>query len=90
MKNIKITLYNNKTFDVENLDEVRILEDENNATIIEVLYPSEYETYSKRVDFLNIRGEKWTTSLYAPEDSRNEYGEDFDKLSFRFTIPNAM
>lgn len=90
MKNIKVTLFSNKTFDVENLDEVKILEDENNATIIEVQFPSEYENYSKRVDFLNIRNEKWTMPLYAPEDNRNEYGEDFDKLTFRFTIPSAM
>lgn len=90
MKSIKVTLNSNKTFNVENLDEVKILEDENNATIIEVQFPSDYEEYSKRVDFLNMRNEKWTTSLYAPEDERNQYGEDFNKLNFRFTIPSAM
>lgn len=90
MKSIKVTLNSNKTFNVENLDDVRILEDENNATVIEVQFPSDYEEYSKRVDFLNIRNEKWTTSLYAPEDERNQNGQDFDRLNFRFTIPSAM
>lgn len=90
MKSIKVTLNSNKTFNVENLEDVRILEDENNATVIEVQFPSDYEEYSKRVDFLNIRNEKWTTSLYAPEDEKNQYGQDFDRLNFRFTIPSAM
>lgn len=90
MKSIKVILQSNKTFSVENLDDVRILEDENNATVVEVEYPSEYKDYSKRVDFLNIRNEKWTISLYAPEDENNQYGEDFDSLKFRFTIPSAM
>lgn len=90
MRNIKITLHNNKKYNAENIDDVQVLEDENNATIIEVQFPIEYENYSKRVDFLNVRGEKWTTSLYAPEDERNAYDENFDKLNFRFTIPSSM
>ena len=90
MKNIKIILNENKTFTAENIDEVKILEDEHNATVIEVHFPEEYADYSKRVDFLNIRNEKWTTSLYAPEDENNNYSETFDKSVFRFTIPSAM
>lgn len=90
MRNIKITLHNNKKYNAENIDDVQVLEDENNATTIEVQFPIEYENYSKRVDFLNVRGEKWTTSLYAPEDERNAYDENFDKLNFRFTIPSSM
>ena len=90
MKNIKIILNENKTFTAENIDEVKILEDEHNATVIEVHFPEDYANYSKRVDFLNIRNEKWTTSLYAPEDENNKYSENFDKSMFRFTIPSAM
>ena len=90
MKNIKIILNENKTFTAENIDEVKILEDEHNATVIEVHFPEDYANYSKRVDFLNIRNEKWTTPLYAPEDERNKYEEGFDKSVFRFTIPSAM
>lgn len=90
MNNIKVTLFNNKKYDAQNIDEVQIEEDESNATIIEVKFPEEYENYSKRVDFMNNRGEKWTTPLYAPEDTRNTYDEKFDKLNFSFTIPTAM
>lgn len=90
MKNIKIILNDNKTFTAENIDEVKILEDEHNATVIEVHFPEDYASYSKRVDFLNIRNEKWTTSLYAPEDENNRYDETFNKSVFRFTIPSAM
>ena len=90
MKNIKVVLYNTKKYDAENIDDVQILENENNATTIEVQFPSEYIDYSKRVEFQNVKGEKWTTSLYAPEDNRNVYDANFDKLNFRFTIPSAM
>ena len=90
MRNIKIVLHSNKKYDATNLDEVQVLEDENNATLVDVQFPDEYKDYSKRVDFLNIRNEKWTVSLYAPEDRDNQYDENFDKLNFSFTIPNAM
>ena len=50
MKNIKIILNENKTFVAENIDEVKILEDEHNATVIEVHFPTDYINYSKRVD----------------------------------------
>ena len=90
MNNIKITLHNNKKYDAVNLDNIDILEDENNATSIDIEFPKEYENYSKRIDFKNIRREKWTTSLYAPEDNRNKYDKNFDKLNFTFTIPNSM
>ena len=90
MNNIKITLHNNKKYDAVNLDNIDILEDENNATTIDIEFPKEYENYSKRIDFMNLRREKWTTSLYAPEDNRNQYADNFDKLNFTFTIPNSM
>lgn len=90
MNNIKITLHNNKKYDAVNLDNIDILEDENNATSIDIEFPKEYENYSKRIDFMNIRREKWSTSLYAPEDNRNKYDKNFDKLNFTFTIPNSM
>lgn len=90
MRNIKITLHNNKKYNAENFDDVQVLEDENNATTIEVQYPIEYENYSKRVEFKNIKGEKWITSLYAPEDRENQYEDNFDRLNFGFTIPSAM
>lgn len=90
MDNIKIKLYNNKKYDAENIDDIQILESENNATTIEVEFPIDYENYSKRVEFQNVRGEKWTISLYAPEDERNVYNDNFDKSNFRFTIPSAM
>lgn len=90
MNNIKITLHNNKKYDAVNLDNIDILEDENNATTIDIEFPKEYENYSKRIDFMNLRREKWTTSLYAPEDNRNQYDDNFDKLNFTFTIPNSM
>ena len=81
MNNIKITLHNNKKYDAVNLDNIDILEDENNATSIDIEFPKEYENYSKRIDFMNIRREKWSTSLYAPEDNRNKYDKNFDKLN---------
>ena len=90
MRNIKVVLHSNKKYDAINQDEVQILEDESSATLVEVQFPEEYKEYSKRVDFMNIRGEKWTTSLYAPENRNNEYDENFDKLNFTFTIPTAM
>ena len=90
MKNIKLTLFSNKKYDAENLGEIQILESECNATTIDVSFPQEYEEYAKRIDFMDIKGEKWSTSLYAPEDKTNEYGEDFDKLNFQFTIPNEV
>lgn len=90
IRNIQIVLHGNKTYEVINLDEIKILEDECDATLLEVQFPIEYENFSKRVDFMNPRGEKWTTSLYAPEDENNQYDDNFDKLNFSFTIPNAM
>lgn len=90
MNNIKITLHNNKKYDAVNIENIDILEDENNATSIDIEFPKEYENYSKRIDFMNLRREKWTTSLYAPEDKRNQYDDNFDKLNFTFTIPNSM
>lgn len=90
MKGITITLFNNKQYSVTNENDVIPLEDESNATSIEVHFPEEYLNYSKRVDFMNPKREKWTTPLYMPEDERNKYDESFDKLNFSFTIPNAM
>lgn len=90
MSNIKLKLLSNRKFTITNIDENYLLEDENNATSIEIEFPKEYENYSKRIDFMNCKKEKWTTSLYEPENEENIYGEGFDKLNFTFTIPDAM
>ena len=76
MNNIKITLQNNKKYDAVNLDNIDILEDENNATSIDIEFPKEYENYSKRIDFMNIRREKWTTRLYAPEECQTQWQKE--------------
>lgn len=90
MKHIKITLLKNKRFTAINKDDISVQEDENNATIVDVEFPSEYEYFSKRVDFLNIRNETWSIGLYQPEDQRKSYDDNFDKLHFSFTVPRAM
>ena len=90
MKGIEITLHRNKQFDAENDEDYKVIAGENNATTVNVHFPSEYESFSKRVDFKNIKNEKWTVPLYTPEDEENTYDDDFDKLNFAFTIPSAV
>ena len=90
MKGLEITLHRNKQFDAENDEEYKVIAGEHNATTVTVHFPSEYELYSKRVDFKNIRNEKWTVPLYTPEDENTTYSDDFDRLNFAFTIPSAV
>lgn len=90
MKGIEITLHRNKQYDAENEEEYKVIAGENNATTVTVHFPEEYTSYSKRVDFKNVKNEKWTVDLYTPEDENNHYSDDFDKLNFAFTIPSAV
>jgi len=61
---------------------------ENKATDIVVLFPKEYENYSKRVDFVNSQGREWTEGLYIPE--YKDYPADFDKSRLHFTLPTEV
>lgn len=79
MRNIKITLLNNKRFTLENKDELVIPEYETDETLIEVEYPSEYKGFLKRVEFLNIRKERYTLELSQQDDN-----------PITFTIPKEM
>ena len=90
MAGISVNLLRNKQNVTENIEDYRVIAGENNATTVLVTFPEEYENYSKRVDFKNIRKEKWTLGLYTPEDPSTEYDSNFDKLNFAFTIPDAV
>ena len=90
MAGIEITLLRNKQYEAENQEEFKVIAGEHNATQILVHYPEEYEDYSKRVDFKNIKKEKWTIGLYQPEDVTKQYDDNFDKLNFAFTLPSAV
>ena len=90
MQGIEITLYRNKQNEVENSEEFEVISGENNATTILVHFPDEYKDFSKRVDFKNIRNERWTIGLYTPEDETKQYASDFDQLNFAFTLPSAV
>ena len=90
MAGIEITLLRNKQYEVENQEEFKVIAGEHNATQILVHYPEEYEDYSKRVDFKNIKKAKWTIGLYQPEDITKQYDDNFDKLNFAFTLPSAV
>ncbi len=90
MGQIGITLYSNRTHRLDNPDDTIIIAGENQATSINVKFPVEYENYSKRVDLINIRGEKWTEALYMPEDERNNYDSQFNKNDFVYKLPDAI
>ena len=90
MQGIEVTLKRNKQYVAENTEEYEIISGENNATTILVHFPEEYKEFSKRVDFKNIKNEKWSIGLYTPEDETKNYGEDFDKLNFAFTLPTPV
>lgn len=90
MAGINVNLLRNKQNTTENIEDYKVIAGENNATTVLVHFPEEYENYSKRVDFKNIRKEKWTLGLYTPEDETIVYDEHFDKLNFAFTIPDAV
>ena len=90
MQGIEITLKRNKQYIAENKEEYEIISGENNATTILVHFPEEYKDFSKRVDFKNVRNEKWSIALFTPEDETKNYGSDFDKLNFAFTLPTPV
>jgi len=90
MQGIEVTLKRNKQYVAENTEEYEVISGENNATTILVHFPEEYKDYSKRVDFKNVRNEKWSIGLYTPENETKDYGEDFDKLNFAFTLPTPV
>ncbi len=90
MQGIEVTLKRNKQFVAHNTEEYEIISGENNATTILVHFPEEYKSFSKRVDFKNVRNEKWSIALYTPEDETKQYGSDFDKLNFAFTLPTPV
>ena len=60
--------------ETKNKEEYEIISGENNATTILVHFPEEYKDFSKRVDFKNIKNEKWSIGLYTPEDETKKYG----------------
>jgi len=90
MAEINITLLSNRQNIQENADDLKIVAGENRVTTIAVEFPGDLAAYSKRVDFMNSRGEKWIEALYTPEDERNEYPPTFDKSNFTFTLPDAI
>lgn len=90
MAQIGVTLYSNRTFRLDNPNDTIIIAGENQATTVNVTFPIEYEEYSKRVDFINIKGEKWIEPLYMPEDERNSYDPQFNKNTFVFTLPDSI
>jgi len=57
---INIVLLSNKQNKQDNSDDLKIVAGENKATPISVKFPIELSDYGKRVDFLNVKGEKWT------------------------------
>ena len=90
MSQLGITLYSNRTHHLDNPENAIIVAGENKATTINVTFPIEYESYSKRVDLINIKGEKWTEPLYMPEDNRNSYDPTFNKNNFAYKLPDAI
>jgi len=88
MEGIEATLLKNKQIIVSNIEDYKVIGSENNATNITVHFPTEYENYSKRVDFKNIKNEKWTIGLYTPEF--DEYSNEDDKNNFTFTLPSEV
>jgi hypothetical protein len=85
---IEIKLLSNRRYIYANRKHSIVITAENKATKINVLFPDEYEEYSKRVDFVNSQGKPWTIALFTPE--YQEYPADFNKSVFSFTLPNEV
>jgi hypothetical protein len=85
---IEIKLLPNRRFIYSNRRQNIVISAENKATEITVLFPDEYESYSKRVDFVNSQGKAWTEGLYIPEYT--EYPPTFDKSRISFMLPNEV
>jgi len=85
---IEIKLLANRRFIYANRRSNVVITAENKATDICVLFPEEYEDYSKRVDFINSAGKEWTEGLYTPEFKKYKGG--FSKTRFHFTLPTEV
>jgi len=82
---IEIKLLANRRFLYANRRQSIVITAENKATEICVLFPDDYERYSKRVDFVNSQGKEWTEGLYIPE--YKNYPPGYHKTRFHFTLP---
>jgi len=87
---IEIKLLPNRRFLYANRRQNIVITTEHLATEITVLYPEEYEHYSKRVDFVNSKGKEWTEGLYTPEYHKKHYPHGFDKCRFHFALPSEV
>lgn len=85
---IEIKLLANRRFIYANRKSNIVISAEHSATEITVLFPDEYEEYSKRVDFVNSQGKEWTEGLYTPEYKKYKGG--FNKTRFHFTLPSEV
>jgi hypothetical protein len=74
----------NKQCDIQNTDDEKIIGGEHNATAFLVKFPTELASYNKRVDFVNVRKEKWTIELFDPLITNGETN------NFTFHIPDAV
>ena len=88
MAQIKINLTVNRRHQLTMSNRHKLIAGENLSTAIAVTFPTEFLEHSKRVDFLNERGEKWTIALYTPEFE--DYDMDFDRLNLKFRLPNEV
>jgi hypothetical protein len=90
---IEIKLLSNRRFIYSNRRSNIVITAENRATEITVLFPDEYEDYSKRVDFVNSQGKEWTEGLYTPEYEKHGHGKKNhgeNKCRFRFSLPTEV
>jgi len=85
---IEIKLLPNRRFIYSNRRQSIVITAEHLATEITVLFPDEYEEYSKRVDFVNSQGKEWTEGLYIPEYKKYKAG--FHKTRFHFRLPSEV
>jgi len=88
---IEIKLLPNRRFIYANRKSNIVISAEHLATEIMVLFPDEYEEYSKRVDFVNSKGKEWTEALYTPEYHKKQHNpHGFNKSRFHFTLPTEV
>ncbi|MCL2798056.1 MAG: hypothetical protein FWD58_08405 [Firmicutes bacterium] len=85
---IEIRLLPNRRFIYANRRQSIVITAEHLATEICVLFPDEYEDYSKRVDFVNSQGKEWTEALFVPEYKK--YKPGFHKTRFHFLLPTEV
>jgi hypothetical protein len=88
---IEIKLLPNRRFIYSDRRQNIVITAENKATDITVLFPDEYEGYSKRVDFVNSQGKEWTEALYCPEYGNGHgHGGGENTCRFHFTLPTEV